>query len=79
MDFVTLCTALPPPQRVTLPFICQASKSIISWELHATKKNLEELFDQLGGQQFHFLLSVTLQKLEEKCRPPGGFRVVDKG
>lgn len=64
-----------PPQRVSLPFICE--ERIVCWEIQAAKNNLGELTDDLGGQQWCFTLIVTMRKLKEKRRTFGAFRLVD--
>jgi hypothetical protein len=41
------------------------------------KNSVGRLTDDLGGQQFHWCLSVTVRKLVNKIRVGGGFWIVD--
>jgi hypothetical protein len=59
---------------VELPFTCE--ERITSWEVIAYLNDLGSLTDDLGGQQFHSCVSITLTKLKTKRRTAGGFRVV---
>jgi hypothetical protein len=63
------------PTSVTLPFTCE--ERLVYWEVQGYKNNLGDLTDTLGGQQFHWCLSVTVRKLVNKIRVGGGFRIVD--
>ena len=49
---------------------------IVSWEVQCYVNDLGELTDNLGGQQFHGVLAIILQKNRSKRRTKGSFRVV---
>mmetsp|Transcript_10468 Transcript_10468/g.19143 ORF Transcript_10468/g.19143 Transcript_10468/m.19143 type:complete len:231 (-) Transcript_10468:951-1643(-) len=63
------------PTTVPLPFTCL--NRIHSWDVCGYKNRLGTLTDDLGGQQFHWCLTVTVQKLVSKIRVQGGFQIVD--
>jgi hypothetical protein len=63
------------PQFVPLPFSCE--ERIVHWEIQASKNNLGELSDQLGGRQFHSVLWAKLCKVKGKKRTVGKFRIID--
>lgn len=62
------------PQVIPLPF--KVEERIVGWEVQAQLNNLGTLTDDLGGQQFHFTLSINLMKLKTKRRTTGGFRII---
>lgn len=63
------------PTSVVLPFTCE--ERLVHWEVQGYKNNLADLTDKLGGQQFHWCLSVTVRKLVNKIRVGGGFVIVE--
>lgn len=63
------------PQEVTLPF--NVEETIVVWEIQASLNNLGKLTDDLGGQQFFYVIYVKLRKLKEKKRTAGAFRIID--
>jgi hypothetical protein len=46
---------------------------IVGWEVQGFKNDLGSLTDDLGGQQFHYVLWAKLRKLKEKKRIVGKF------
>ncbi len=62
------------PMVIDLPFVCE--QRIVEWEVQAYPNDLGTLTDDLGGQQFHAVLSVILRKLKTKRKTTGGFRVI---
>jgi hypothetical protein len=62
------------PQVIPLPF--KVEERILNWEVQGYQNNLGNLTDDLGGQQYHFTLSIDLMKLKTKRRTEGGFRIV---
>jgi hypothetical protein len=72
--FTTRDNIFGKPMIVKLPFVCE--ERIQRWEIQAYVNDLGTLTDDLGGQQFHSVLSVTLMKLKSKRRTEGGFRIV---
>jgi hypothetical protein len=65
------------PQMVPLPFSCE--ERIVTWEIQASKNDLGSLTDDLGGQQFHYVLWAKLRKLKDKKRTTGKFRIIEDG
>jgi hypothetical protein len=64
------------PTIVSLPFTCE--ERLVAWEVQGYKNNcLGDLTEKLGGQQFHWCLTVTVRKLAYKIRLEGKFKVVD--
>lgn len=61
------------PQVVQLPF--SVEERIVSWSCNAFPNEMGELTDNLGGLQFHNIVTVTLRKLKVKKRTQGAFRV----
>lgn len=62
------------PMIIALPFACE--ERLVDWEIQAYPNDLGTLTDDLGGQQFHACLSITLRKHKTKRKTTGGFRVV---
>lgn len=63
--------------RIKLPF--QVEQRIVYWEIQGHENDLDNLTDDLGGQQYHFTLSAKLMKLKSKRRTHGGFRIIGGG
>jgi hypothetical protein len=53
------------------------AERIVCWELEAYRNDMGNLTDELGGQQFRSVLSITMRKLKVRRRATGGFRVID--
>jgi hypothetical protein len=65
------------PMEISMPFVCE--ERLVEWEIQAYVNDLGTLTDDLGGEQFHAVLSIVARKLRTKRKTEGRFRVVGGG